>query len=87
MDIDTDGPRLAGRDKDPDLMDTSVDSKHDDKSKGKDLLRLGPPQAPALQDTRQILEQPRKEEPREADALPKLSDLIGKISACVSVAH
>ena len=81
MDIDTDGPRLASRDQASDVMDTSLDLRHDDKVKGRELLRDAAPEVPASQDTRQIFEQPREE-----DALPKLSNLIGKISACVFVA-
>ena len=82
MDIDTDGPRLDSCNQAPDVMDTSLDFSHDDKAKGKELLRDARPETPALQDTRQTFEQPREE-----DAMSKLSSLIGKISACVSVAR
>ncbi len=82
MEIDTDGPRFADRDKGPDVMDTSLDLNHDAKGKGKEPLRAVGPEVLALQDTRQIFEQPREE-----DALPKVPNLIGKISVWVSVAH
>ena len=81
MDIDTDGPRLAARDQAPDVMDTSLDLSHDDKAKSRQPLRDAEPEVPLSQDTKQTFEQLREE-----DALPKLSNLIGKISACVSVA-
>ncbi len=82
MEIDTDGPRLGARDKDPDVMDTSLDPSHDDRSKDKDSPHAVPPVVPALQDTGLKSEQSGGE-----DTLPMLPSLIGKISACVSGAH
>ena len=82
MDIDLDGPRLADRDKDPDTMDTSLDLKHVVEATGKGSDQAVGPEVLALQDERQIFEQPRQE-----DALPKPSNQIGKILTWVSVAH
>jgi len=82
MEIDTDGPPFADRGKDPDAMDTSLDLNHDDKANGKEVTPTSGPEVAALQDARQIFERPREE-----DALPKVPNLIGKISAWVSVAH
>ena len=74
MEIDTDGPGLADRDKDPDIMDTALDLRHVDDAAGKESLQVAEPEVSALQDTRQIFEQPRQE-----DALPMLSNSNGKI--------
>lgn len=83
MEIDTDGPPFADRGKGPDAMDTSLDlHHHDDKANGKEVIPNSGPEVAALQDARQIFERPREE-----DALPKVPNLIGKISVWVVVAH
>lgn len=80
MEIDTDGPPFVDREKCPDAMDTSLDLNHDDKAIAKEVLPTSGAEVAVLQDVRQIFERPREE-----DALPKVPNLIGKISVWVSV--